>query len=245
MRKLFLITTLLFAANILFASNALFEQANSFYAQEKYEDAILLYDSIQQSGLQSTELFYNIGNAYYKLQDWPHCILYYEKALKLDANNEDALHNLELAQLKIVDKIESIPPLFFEKWITSIISFLKMDYWAILCTFLLWLSFLVFGIKKLSHFQLPKNLLIVLLIFSFFTFIFADRQFQQKSKQKTAIIVSSSLIVKSAPSFSANDLFSLHSGSKILITDQIGQWIHIRLTNGNKGWILKEDCKEI
>ena len=77
------------------------------------------------------------------------------------------------------------------------------------------------------------------------TFIFADRQFQQKSKQKTAIIVSSSLIVKSAPSFSANDLFSLHSGSKILITDQIGQWIHIRLTNGNKGWILKEGCKEI
>ena len=85
----------------------------------------MLYDSIQQSGLQSAELFYNIGNAYYKLQDWPHCILYYEKALKLDANNEDALHNLELVQLKIVDKIESIPPLFFEKWITSIISFLK------------------------------------------------------------------------------------------------------------------------
>ena len=79
MRKLFLITTLLFAANILFASNALFEQANSFYAQEKYENAILLYDRIQQDGLQSTELFYNIGNAYYKLQDWPHCILYYEK----------------------------------------------------------------------------------------------------------------------------------------------------------------------
>ena len=245
MKKLFLIIALLFAANILFASNTLFEQANSFYTQEKYEDAILYYDSIQQNRLQSTELFYNIGNAYYKLQDWPHCILYYEKALKLDANNEDVLHNLELAQLKIVDKIESIPPLFFEKWITSIISFLKMDHWALLCTFLLWLSFLVFGIKKLSHFQLPKNLLIVLLIFSFFTFIFTDRQFQQKSKQKSAIIFSSSLIVRSAPSFSANDLFSLHSGSKILITDQIGQWIHIQLTNGNKGWILKEYCKEI
>lgn len=245
MKKLFLITTLLFAANILFASNTLFEQANSFYTQEKYENAILFYDSIQQNSLQSTELFYNIGNAYYKLQDWPHCILYYEKALKLDENNEDALHNLELAQLKIVDKIEFIPPLFFEKWMTSIISFLKMDHWALLCTFLLWLSFLVFGIKKLIHFQFPKNLLTAFLIFSFFTFIFANSQFQQKSKQTYAIVFSSSLVVKNAPSFNATDLFSIHSGRKILITDQIEQWIKIRLTNGQVGWILKDGCKEI
>ena len=171
MKKLFLIITLFFATNILFASNILFEQANTFYAKEKYEDAILLYDSIQKNNLQSTELFYNIGNAYYKLQDWPHCILYYEKALKLNENNEDALHNLELAQLKIVDKIESIPALPFEEWINSIVSFLKMDHWAILSILLLWLNFLFFGIKKFHHLRLPQNLLISFLILSFFTFI--------------------------------------------------------------------------
>ena len=245
MKKLFLITTLFFATNILFASNTLFEQANTFYTQEKYKDAILLYDSIHKNDLLSTELFYNIGNAYYKLQDWPHCILYYEKALKLNGNNEDALHNLELAQLKIVDKIESIPALPFEEWIDSIVSFLTTDHWAILSILLLWLSFLFFGIKKIHHLRLPQNLLTSFLILSFFSFIFANSQFQQKSKQTYAIIFSSSLVVKNAPSFNATDLFSIHSGRKILITDQIEQWIKIRLTNGQVGWILKEGCKEI
>ncbi|MBC8265757.1 MAG: tetratricopeptide repeat protein [Flavobacteriales bacterium] len=245
MRKLFLILSFVFTASFLLANNPLFEQANKLYAEEEYKQAIVLYDSIQQKELQSEELFYNMGNAYYKLQNWAESIFYYEKTLKLNSNNEDALHNLELAQLKIADNIEAIPSLFFEKWISSIISFLKMDYWAILCVFLLWLSFFVFGIKNLSNFQLPNYLLIALLILSFNTLFFANKQYHEKIKQKPAIIFSSAVVIKSAPSFNANDLFSLHSGSKIIITDQIGEWVQIRIANGNKGWMLKNNCKEI
>ena len=245
MRKIYLIPFLIFTAKIIFASNAIFEQANKCYAEEKYQEAITLYDSIQQSGLQSTELFYNLANAHYKLQNWAESILYYEKTLKIDGNNEDAKYNLQLAQLNIVDKIESIPKLFFEKWIDSAIAFLPFDSWAVFALILLWLSFLVFCLQKLIGIQLPKQLFTIMIICSVFTFIFANNQFEQKTQQKSAIIFYSSVVINSAPSFSSNDLFSLHFASKILITDQIGNWIYIQLSNGNKGWMLKENCKEI
>ena len=86
MKKNFLILILVFICNILLASNSLFEKANKLYQQEKYEQAISLYDSIQQNGLQSGALFYNMGNAYYKLQSWPESILYYEIHLLIKNN---------------------------------------------------------------------------------------------------------------------------------------------------------------
>ena len=92
------------------------ERGIKYFDWNKYEDAILFYDSIQESGLESADLFYNIGNTYYKLQNWPQSILYFERAIKLDPKHEDARFNLNLTQLKIVDKIEAIPPLFFENW---------------------------------------------------------------------------------------------------------------------------------
>ena len=245
MKKLVLIIFLTFAANLLLASNVLFEQANKYYSKEKYQDAILLYDSIQKNGLQSIELFYNMGNTYYKIQDWPNCILYYEKTLTLDVNHEDALHNLELAQLKIVDKIETIPVLFFEKWIDNLVVLLPFDSWGIFSLILLWAVFIIFCLITFSNIKLSKLPITSLIILSIFAFVFANKQFNQKTKKRNAIIFSSSVVIKSAPSFSANDLFSLHSGSKIAIIDQIGNWIHIRLLDGNKGWILKEHCKEI
>ena len=245
MKKNFLILILVFICNILLASNSLFEKANKLYQQEKYEQAISLYDSIQQNGLQSEALFYNMGNAHYKLQNWPESILYYEKALKTDANHEDALYNLQLANLKIVDKIEAIPLLFFQKWGNAIIASFPMDYWAVFCLLLLWIFLLLFILKKLTHLQLPKHLLTILICCSAFAFVCANRQYNQKKVQKTAIIFTSSVVIKSAPSYNASDLFSLHAGSKISITDQIGEWIHISLINGNKGWMLKENCQEI
>lgn len=245
MKKVTTIVLFILTANFLFAAEALFEQANNYYATGKYEDAILLYDSIKQSGLQSEELFYNMGNTYYKLQDFPNSILYYEKTLKSNTNHEDALHNLKLTQLRIVDKIDPIPSLFYERWIDNCTLLIPFESWATLSLILLWGSFILFVLRKTTSINFSNRICILLIILSAVTFVFANNQFQQKNMQKSAIVFSSSVIIKSAPSFNSNDLFSLHAGSKIAITDQIGSWIHIKLANGNKGWMLKENCKEI
>ena len=151
---------------------------------------------------------------------------------------------MDLAQLKIVDKIEAIPSLFIEKWYNSFIYIFIIDTWAILCIALLWLSFLVFTIKKLLFYKFPKNLFTILFVLTILSFVFANSNFKQII-QKNAIIFSSSVVVKSAPSYNSNDLFSLHAGSKVHILDQIGDWIYVSVVNGNKGWMTKENCIEI
>ena len=245
MKKLATIILYVISTNSLLASEILFEKANDYYAAEKYEDAIIIYDSIQQNGLQSKELYYNIGNTYYKLNDWSNAILYYEKTLKLDANNEDALYNLKLVQLKIVDKIDTIPSLFFKKWFNTIILFLPFESWAIISLILIWLSFIVYFIRKVKILNLPNKIIISLFIISIITFAFANKQYSQIKMQKSAIVFSSSVVVKSAPTLNANDLFTIHSGTKIIINDYIGEWLHIQLANGNKGWIMTSHCKNI
>ena len=111
------------------AKETLFLQANKEYANENYSAAISLYDSITSIGLESSELFYNLGNCYYKNQDWANAIWHYEKSLKLNANNENTSHNLEITNLKIIDRIESIPELFYKRWWKSLISLLTTNTW--------------------------------------------------------------------------------------------------------------------
>ena len=104
-----------------FASNQLFEKANKAYNNSDYTSAITLYDSILTIGLESSELYYNLGNCHYKTKYWANAIWHYEKSLKLEKNKK-TIQNLELANLKIIDRIEDIPQLFYKKWWSIFIS---------------------------------------------------------------------------------------------------------------------------
>ena len=245
MKKVLFIFGLLFVSNILLATSSLFRDANELYDHQKYKDAIILYDSIQQEGLESSELFYNMGNAYYKLKKWPQSILYYERTLKNNPNYEDAIHNLSLAQLKIIDKIEPIPQLFYQKWWKNIYTLTSVNIWALLCIIFLWLGLILFIITKLTKPFLNKNYFLIFVLCSIFSFSLSHSEHQQNVNTKHAIIYSASVVIKSAPSYTSTDIFTLHAGSKVQITDQIGNWIHIQLANGNKGWMIKENCQEI
>ena len=113
MKKTIFILSILFCLQT-FAEESLFIEGNKEYTNENYEMAILLYDSIISSGLQSSELFYNLGNCYYKTQDWANAIWHYEKSLILNIHNKEASHNLEMTRLRIIDQIEAIPQLFYK-----------------------------------------------------------------------------------------------------------------------------------
>ena len=97
-------------------SNNWFEEGNAAYNEGDYEQALALYGNIEESGLESAELYYNMGNTYYKMKKYPMSILYYEKALKLAPGDEDIRTNLEIANLAVVDKINVLPQSFFVRW---------------------------------------------------------------------------------------------------------------------------------
>ena len=135
---------LLFRFFFLEASTNLFEEANNSYSNKKYENAIAIYDSILTSEkMESAELYYNMGNCYYKIKDWPNAILHYEKSLKIK-KSKYAHYNLGISKLNIIDKIESLPEIFYKKWWNNLINLQTTKSWQILSLICIWISIIFY-----------------------------------------------------------------------------------------------------
>ena len=240
-RLIFILSLFICSQN--FASEKVFELGNKQYVNENYSAAISLYDSILISGMESSELYYNLGNCHYKTNDWANSIWHYEKSLQLN-NNEKTKHNLELVKLKIIDRIEPLPQLFYKKWWINLTQSLSTQVWQILTLF--GMGFL-FILQLINQFTLLKSKLITK-IFSAITVIIlliTQTSYHNNFIIKEAIIFSETTTVNSAPTISSTNLFTLHAGSKVEIIDTIGDWINIKIANGNSGWIAQNSIKEL
>jgi tetratricopeptide (TPR) repeat protein len=148
MKKLIIITSFSFLTITLFAldNRQTITQANKAYTDGLYNNALELYKQVLKEGYESADLYYNIGNVYYKMNDFTSAILYYEKAKKLNPGNEDIEYNLKVANSKIADKIEPIPELFYRRWYTSLTRLFSSDTWskAGIIAFILTLVFAAF-----------------------------------------------------------------------------------------------------
>ena len=123
----------------------LLTKANSLYNENAFDSALTVYKSIVDQGYSSATLYYNLGNTYYKLKNYPLAIYYYEKSLKLDPNNEDTKHNIEIAQLFLTDKIEAVPELFIKTWWNKLSNIFSINTWAII-------TLVIFGLLLTSLF---------------------------------------------------------------------------------------------
>lgn len=230
-------------------ANHLFEGANKLYQNKEYEQASVLYDSILKMNVESAELYYNLGNCYYKLNRNASAILNYERALKLSPDDEDILFNLRLANLRIADKIDPIDELFFINWWKQLTGTLSSASWSTVCIILIWLVFLSFTVFIITRYHSIKKISffigLLLCVSSFFTLLFAWQQYQSETKNKYAIVFADNAYIKSAPDESSTDLFILHEGIKVEILDQIGEWIKIKIADGNVGWIEKTSVQSI
>ena len=235
-----LIITLLVSISS-FASDQLFEKANKAYNNSDYTSAITLYDSILTIGLESSELYYNLGNCHYKAQDWANAIWYYEKSLKLEKNDK-TIQNLELANLKIIDRIEEIPQLFYKKWWISFISIFNTFSWQLISISIIWLALIIKILSQFTNYK-KKHFLSILYSLLLISMFATYSSYEKNITKKEAIIFTSSIVVNSAPTTNSTNLFSLHSGTKIEILDTIGEWINIKIANGSSGWIKESGCK--
>ena len=240
MKQLFVILLFSISANI-YADELLFNTANTLYTNGDYTEAISKYDSILSNNITSYEIYYNIGNCYYKIGDLANAIWHYEKSLKIH-KNEKTIQNLALVNSKIIDRIEPLPQLFYKKWFQSISQLFNTKLWQILTLVCIWLflliiifdSFTTYKKTRLSHF-----LLLTAILFLYIT----NFSYTNTIEKEECIIFSSTVIVNSAPTSNSTDLFSLHTGIKVEIIDEIGDWINIKIINGNTGWIKINTCK--
>jgi len=230
-------------------NSAIFDNANSEYAKGNYQNAVGLYLKIIEAGYEAPELYYNLGNAYFKTNNIPAAILYFEKAKRLDPSDEDINYNIQVANTKIIDKIDIVPELFYNRWWKSLYNLYSFDGWAVFSIIsLIILLILVLFYLFSTDIRIRKIGFTLSILFFFITFssvVFASKQYNIYRNSNEAIIFSPTVSVKSSPDAGSIDLFVIHEGSKVIITDQIGDWAEIRIANSSKGWVKKDTYRTI
>lgn len=239
MKHIITLILLCFSMQII-AEESLFTKANQKYKSEDYSTATILYDSILSSGFESSEIYYNLGNCSYKIKDWGNAIWYFEKSLLLK-NNKKTRENLKLTRLKIIDKIDPLPELFYENWWYYILGLCSTMIWQIITIICVWLLFITSTIIQSLKFKTVNTQLLLLTLS--IALVFITHYSNKKNLEISAIILSSTVKVASAPSSNAKKLFLIHSGTKVKINDEIDSWINVEFANGNNGWIEKSSCK--
>jgi tetratricopeptide (TPR) repeat protein len=240
---------LIFLFSSLFAHNAVsqetgtekFNKGVTSFTSGSYKDALQLWTDIYNTGYHSANLEYNIGNAYFKLNDIPNAILFYERAYLLNPTDENINYNLQISRALIVDKFQEIPELFFVRWYNFISLVLSTNSWAkisiisfILC--LLLLSLYIYS-SRYRHKVIGFWLAVFFFILTLASFAFTVKNKSLVYDSHKAIISNPVVNGKSSPDNSGTDLFALHEGTKVSIEDEVGGWVEIRLSDGNKGWV--------
>jgi len=251
MKKIFLaFAGLLFSLHLFAVTDAeLVVKGNKAYSAGMFSQAIACYQDVLKRGAASAELYYNLGNAYYKSDDMPSAILYYEKAKKLRPNDSDINFNLSVANNKITDKIEEVPQLFIKRWYTTVFNLFSLDALAITSLILFAVFFILMSIFLFARPLWVRKLsfwcAIGLLVVSVCAFAIAQRKHYALLEQREAIVFTPAVTVKSSPDANSVDLFVVHEGAKVTILDTLGAWQEIRIGNGSEGWIKITDTRRI
>ena len=242
MRMILLISISLASCLLPLSSHALTKaEADSSYVRGEYQQAIKEYESLLKNGA-SADLYYNLGNAYYRTENITKAVLNYERALLLSPSDRDIRFNLQMARSKTIDKITPEQEMFFITWYRSLVNLASVDGWARTALWALALAIVLallylfsdrIWLRKVGFF----GALFLIAIFVFSN-IFAHQQKELLVNRKGAIVTASSVTVKSTPDKKGTDLFILHEGTKVTITDSsMREWKGVRLADGKEGWI--------
>ena len=240
---------LLMIANVVVAQNVdtLFVSANELYRNGAFEEAIKKYKKIESQDTVSSELYLNLGNAYYKLNKVGPSIFYYEKALKLDPLNVDVKNNLIFAKRLALDNIEEVPKTVFQRINKNYLQKLSYNDWAIVVVVLSFSSAIFFLLFYFGYSSTRKRLYfttsgisLLLLIFSIFI---TYNQYSQTIKNIEAIVFVKKTAVRNAPTFNSEEVFILHEGTKVMVLDAVDNWKKIKLIDGKQGWMIADEIK--
>ena len=230
--------------------NAITKQnADDEYAKGNYQQAIKDYQEILKTGV-SSEIYYNLGNAYYRTDNITQALLAYERALQLSPGDNDIRFNLQYARSKTIDKITPETEMFFVTWYNSLVNFTSVDRWAntaivsIVMALLLILVFL-FAPQMWARKSGFYGSAVFLLLFAFAN-LFAFQQKHELETKQGAIVIAPTVNVKKTPAVSGTDVFVIHEGTRVDITDRgMKQWRGIKLADGREGWLKTSQIEEI
>ena len=250
MKKTIYILILLISTFAIAQNNELFKQGNNLYNEGEFQNAINTYERILDSKNHSAELYFNLANAYYKMNRIAPSVYYYEKALQLSPNDQDVKNNIAFAKNMTIDAIEVMPEIGFSKIMNSIINRFSFDAWALFSVVFVILFVILFLAYHFSYSTNKKRLAFLSSNLSLFlvliALIFAFQKYDYDQKDKPAIVFAQESEIKSEPNLRSEISFKLHEGTKVQVLEIYNEnWTKIKLTDGKTGWIPSQDIKEL
>lgn len=223
------------------SSDDLWDRANTAYANGNYMKAEKMYSEILKRDIHSAALYYNLGNVHHKRGKIARALLFYYRAEQLAPSDPDIQHNIEVLRSKTKDNIEQMPRLFIVEWSEWIGSRLNCMEWSILS--LIFLSMALGGLliyllsTELKWRRLGFWSMVVIAVLFVATTRHALVERDEMLNPSDAVVMSSSISVKSSPSNSSTELFILHEGTKVEVLTTHETWCEIKIDDGKRGWV--------
>jgi len=248
-KSILIIGLLLGSISLVFAQGMeSFDAANKAYNEGKFQEAVNEYQKIIAHGAHSFEVYFNLGNAYYKLNDVANSIYFYEKAALINKDHPSLQVNLAYARQMTIDAINQKRENGLSTVVNGVIQSVPLSTWTLLSILFMllfvvsYLIFLFWNTTKIKRLAFGSSLILIVLSLSTYALAY---QHQALEAQEAPAIIFENTIVKAEPNERGAKLFELHLGTKVQVQDQMGEWAQVQLADGQQGWLLQQSIKPI
>ncbi len=216
-----------------------FQDANTLMQQERYDEAAVQYEKILSQGYEHADLYYNLGNAYYRSGQNGLAIWAYEKAKQLNPRDDDIRYNLAIAQTQVRDRIDMPDSLFIVEWYRWLKSGFTLKQWLWIGIVGLMICAFFYNLGSFLRIPVIKNQVAITVgLIAIISHVIALDKYWEFSEKAEAIITDTEIFAYSAPFERSDDiLFKIHEGVKVEIIQSQPDWAEIILLDGKKGWI--------
>ena len=215
------------------------------YRNNQYELAIQEFEIILNNNWDSPELYYNLGNAYYRNGNTSGSVWAYESCLRLSPTYTDAEYNLKLANLKVKDRVDLPNPPIYLKWYMGIKEHFTPSVWINVTLFILLLLSLVVTVSRILSVVSLNYISGIFSTLFFISLFFTLHSIWTENSVNQGIIYYSAAEARSEPNTFSAQLFTVHEGLKVSVNQTSENWVEIELMDGKTGWIENHQIRLI
>jgi drug/metabolite transporter superfamily protein YnfA len=218
---------------------SVWQRANDCYNRKVYDSAAYYYEQLAALKPHNATVYFNLGNAYYRLNKIAPAVVNYRRALQADPDMKLAQENLMLTQTRIASPIAEAHEIFFLKWWDGITRQDKAAMWGILALVFFTLIMAVLFVKQFSKTiaaKIPQQVYIVLALAWLFSFSVGWVSAQKSSRSDLAVVKQNEVPLMTA-SLTGKPITTLPEGTTVTVVNTLGIWVEVRLTDGRTGYV--------